>query len=190
MEARIPALAKDALGDTREADTTQPVIDFDSLYRAHARDVHRFVLFLSGNPDVADDIVSETFIRLWNARSRVDLATVRAYLLAIARNLFLQQQRHAHRRAALNDRVIDGNPGPEQRAGSRDQLRAVLAALQTLPEVDRAALLMRADDGLPYAEIAATLGISVASAKVKVHRARLALGRLVPDAVPQPKEKS
>ena len=78
------------------------LIDFEGLYQAHAKDVHRFALFLSGRHDQADDIVSETFIRLWSARSRVDLATVRSYLFTIARNLYLQQQRHRRRGVALD----------------------------------------------------------------------------------------
>ena len=49
------------------------------------------------------------------------------------------------------------------------------AALDALPEADRSAVLMRANGGLPYEEIAAVLRISVAAAKVKVHRARLKL---------------
>jgi len=167
--------------DTRdEPGAMAPVIDFEGLYRAHARDVHRFVLFLSGRPDLADDIVSETFIRLWNARSRVDLPTVRGYLFAIARNLYLQQVRHDGRRADLPEHVVDREPGPDEQAGSRDELRVVLAALQQLPEIDRAALLMRADEELSYQEIAAALGISAVSARVKVHRARLALAQMVP----------
>lgn len=160
-----------------------PVVDFESLYRAHAREVHRFVLFLSGDAALADDIVSETFIRLWDARDRLDLATVRGYLFTIARNLFLQQRRHATRRVDLDEHVTDTQPLPDRRAGARDELRAVLAALQTLPDVDRAALLMRADQDLSYAEIAAALGITVTAAKVKVHRARLKLAeRLRPRA--------
>ncbi|HEY3382514.1 MAG TPA: sigma factor [Vicinamibacterales bacterium] len=59
------------------------MIDFSELYKAHAHEVHRFVLFLSGDRALADDVVSETFIRLWHARSRVDLGTVKAYLLTI-----------------------------------------------------------------------------------------------------------
>jgi RNA polymerase sigma-70 factor (ECF subfamily) len=47
--------------------------------------------------------------------------------------------------------------------------------MMRLPETDRAALLMRAMEGMPYEQIARTLDISVSSAKVKVHRARLAL---------------
>lgn len=84
--------------------------------------------------------------------------------------------------------MVDPGPGPEQQAGARDRLRAVLAALQSLPEVDRAALLMRADDELSYAEIGAALGISEVLARVKVHRARLALTQMVLASAPAPKE--
>lgn len=76
---------------------------FSELYQAHARDVHRFALFLSGDSALAEDIVSETFIRLWHARERVELPTVKAYLLAIARNLFLAHRRQLHRQAELRD---------------------------------------------------------------------------------------
>ena len=76
--------------------------------------------------------------------------------------------------------MIDRRPGPEKLAGDQDQLRLVMEALAGLPEVDRAAVLMRADEGLAYEEIAVALGISVASAKVKVHRTRLKLAELLP----------
>ena len=59
------------------------MIDFAELYRTHAGDVHRFALFLSGNPALADDILSETFIRLWHARDRVDLTTVKGTFFLI-----------------------------------------------------------------------------------------------------------
>ena len=148
---------------------------FSELYRAHAADVRRFALFLSGDSSLADDLVSETFIRMWNARARVDLTTVKAYLFAIARNLYLQHCRHESRRAEIDDRLADSGPGPHERAHARGELDAVMAVLQALPEVDRAAVLMRAEDELSYAEIAKALGISEVAAKVKVHRARLKL---------------
>lgn len=150
-------------------------IDFSALYRAHVGDVRRFALFLSGDAALADDIVSETFVRAWHARSRLDLTTVKAYLFAIARNLYLQQRRRANRLNPLDDRLADPGPGPHEQMRAQQDLDAVLAALQELPEIDRAAVLMRADDAMPYEEIAKALGISVSSAKVKVHRARLKL---------------
>jgi len=57
----------------------------------------------------------------------------------------------------------------------REEFRAVLRRLQELPEIDRAALLMRAQDGMAYEEISRALGISLSSTKVKIHRARLVL---------------
>jgi RNA polymerase sigma-70 factor, ECF subfamily len=150
---------------------------FSELYQAHAGDVYRFALFLSGDPDLAEDIVSETYIRLWHARERVDLSTVKAYLLAIARNLFLDQRRRAVRRAALEDDHADPRPGPDAAAASRDELQAVLVELQKLPEADRAAVLLRAEEGLSYEEIAAVLHMTPAAARVKVHRARARLTR-------------
>ena len=157
------------------ADDTPDSINFSRLYRAHARDVHRFALFLSGDATAADDIVSETFVRAWQARSRLDLTTVKAYLFAIARNLYLQQRRGGNRSGPLDDQLADPAPGPHERIQARRNLNTVLSALQQLPEVDRAAVLMRAHDEMPYDDIAKALGISVSSAKVKVHRARLKL---------------
>jgi len=158
------------------------VIDFSGLYQAYARDIHRFATLLSGDPALADDVVSETFIRLWYARARVDLTTVKSYLLTIARNLILHESRYLRRLAVFDETTADGGPGPEDRLRSRRELQWVLAALQKLPEVDRAAVLMRAEEGMSYEQIAAALGISLAAAKVKVHRARLKLAEVRKEA--------
>src|SRR5262245_36059519 len=97
-----------------------PVIEFPALYKSHAREVHRFALLLSGDPALAEDITSETFIRLWAARARIDLATVRGYLLTIARNLYLHERRHLRRMTALDDSgaaggPADAGPAPDER---------------------------------------------------------------------------
>jgi RNA polymerase sigma-70 factor (ECF subfamily) len=148
------------------------VTTIDTLYREHAGRVYRFALSLSGNRAVAEDLTSETFVRLWTARERVDLTTVLGYLLTITRRLYLQGLPRERRGQPLVIEPADQRPGHDVVVEGRDALDAVLADLQTLPEPDRAALLMRAHDGLPYEEIAAALGISAGAVKVKVHRAR------------------
>ncbi len=152
-----------------------PLVDFTGLYEQHAAHVHRFALYLSGDSALADDLTSEAFVRVWTARDRVELSTVRAYLFAIVRNLFLEARRRERRHAPLDERIRSTVPGPEDLADGHSQVRALLTALSGLPEIDRAALLMRADEALPYEDIANVLGISVGAAKVKVHRARLRL---------------
>ncbi len=152
-----------------------PLTDFAQLYREHSAHVHRFALYLSGDPALAEDLASEAFVRVWTARERVELTTVRAYLFAIVRNLFLQDRRRERRRAPLDEGMVDDRPDPEARAAGRSRLEAALDSLRALPEADRAAVLMRADGQMSYEEFAAVLRISGAAAKVKVHRARLRL---------------
>ncbi|MGH9363880.1 MAG: RNA polymerase sigma factor [Thermoanaerobaculia bacterium] len=155
--------------------------DLAALYERYAGDVYRFAFYLTGNRPNAEDIVSETFLRVWSARDDLRLATVRSYLFAIARNIHLQGRRRAWRSAPLPDGLPDPGPGPAATAEGRSELAAVLKSLGELSEPDRAALLMRACGELSYREIAAALGISEPAAKVKVHRARLKLAPLRPE---------
>lgn len=154
-------------------------LDFGQLYERHARDVFRFVLYLTGHRADAEDITAEAFARAWSARGAIRVGTVKAYLLMIARNLVKDRHRSPWRTDAVGEALVDSRAGPEKAAQDREELRAALAALARLPEADRAAMLMRAVAGLSYAEIAATLGTSAVAARVQVHRARMKLGSLL-----------
>jgi RNA polymerase sigma-70 factor (ECF subfamily) len=102
---------------------------------------------------------------------------VRSYLFATARNVYFQQLRRARRETSLDPALP--SPGSLAReAESREQLRQTREAMRQLPEIDRAALLLRFEEGLAYEEIAAVLRLPVATAKVKVHRARLRLAQI------------
>lgn len=147
--------------------------NFNELYQKYANDVFRFALYLCGNVKWAEDLTSETFVRAFVRQNTLRLPTVKAYLLAIVRNLYLQQLRHESRFTQLDDHLPDHALQPEANAELASELQHVLRAMQTLPELDRAALLMRTLYEMPYQEIAATLGISLSAARVKVHRARL-----------------
>ena len=61
---------------------------FGDLYGEHSQAVYRFALGLSGNAAEAEDLSAEAFARIWQAGERVQLGTVRAYLLTIVRNLY------------------------------------------------------------------------------------------------------
>lgn len=149
--------------------------DFSALYQKYAPDVFRFALYLCGNRAEAEDITSETFVRAWTSPEPIRAATLRGYLFTIARNLFLQGLRKSKRHVELSEEVRDPQASPQTQAEDKAEFRAVLAGLQRLPEADRAALAMRAFEGMHYEEIAQALGIPLATVKVKIHRARLAL---------------
>jgi len=151
------------------------LVDFHSLFERHSGDVYRFALYLSGDPSLAEEIAQETFVRAWVMPGEVRGGTVKAYLLTIARNLYRAERKRVVRQVALDGTLPDPKPGPETVASGRFELDAVLEALKALPEADRAALLMHAQDGLPYATIASALGLSIAAVKIRVHRARIKL---------------
>lgn len=151
------------------------ITDFHSLYQSYAPQVRRFALFLCGSAELADDLTSETFVRAWTSRGKIREATVKAYLFTIARNLFRDHLRRNSRFTELEDSLPDEAPGVVERAEHKAELDAVMAELQKLPEVDRAALLMRVQEEMSYEEIAQALGLLVTTVKVKVHRARLRL---------------
>ncbi len=165
-----------------EANGTPKAITFTELYRNHSRAVYQFALYLSGDPALAEDIVSEAFLRIWDSAAAVRMETVRGYLFTIARNLFLHDMRHKARQDPLED-IHSVAAVAVQELVSKEDLRNTLAALQTLPETDRAALLLRAQEGISYEEIARILGLSLSSVKVKIHRARVFLAQHVKGVV-------
>ena len=151
------------------------MLDFHTLYQSYAPQVHRFALFLCGDATLADDITSEAFVRAWTARGKIREATVKAYLFTIARNLYRDHLRRSNRLTELEESLPDPAVGVASRTEPKAELETVIAALHKLSEVDRAALLMRAQEGMSYEEIAQALDLPVTTVKVKVHRARLKL---------------
>jgi len=152
-------------------------MDFSEIYERYARDVHRFALYLCGNYALAEDLTTEAFVRGLCGPPDLRVDTVKAYLFAIARNLYRDTSERQNRlvsmekvperkdRAPLTDRAIEG----------QQTLLAVLQAIQKLPEPQREALVLSVDHDLRYDQIGAILGCSVAAVKVRIHRARLEL---------------
>jgi RNA polymerase sigma-70 factor (ECF subfamily) len=156
-------------------------MDFASLYRQYAGDVFRFAYFLSGNHALAEDIAAETFARALTAGDRIQTGTVKAYLLRIARNLFVDAVRRDTRLENLTgseEQISDPAPNPEAVTRSRMELEFTWHALATLSEGERSALLMSAVTGLSHEQIAVALDCSVPAVKLRIHRARLRLRQL------------
>ena len=148
------------------------MLTFEELYDGYATQVYRFAFWLAGDGSEAEDITSDTFIRAWANHSAIRTQTLKAYLMAIARNVYLQQQRRRKRQVALEDIHPDPGPQPEKLAEVGLEITRVQRILRSLSENDRAAFILRVEHQLPYAEIARVLELSVNAAKVKVHRVR------------------
>jgi len=148
------------------------MINFQDLYESYANEVYRFALWLAGDRLEAEDITSETFIRAWVHNSKIRTETLKAYLFTISRNIYLQHQRKRKHQVVLEDVHHDPAPGPDKLTESQLKLQRVQRVLQTLPEIDRAAFVLRVQHELPYDEIARVLELSLTAIKVKVYRVR------------------
>jgi len=152
-------------------------VTLTALYRQHAPALYRFALRLCGDPAAAEDLVAETFCTAVAGGGPTAPASGAALLFGTLRHHALHRRRTAARRpsAPLEQAAGHAAPSdPERDASARADLAATLADLQALPEEVRTALLLRAE-GLPYEGIAAVVGGSVGAAKIRVHRARVAL---------------
>lgn len=112
-----------------------------------------------------DDLIQETYVRVLRSREKNPLASPKAYLFAVARNLAL----HRHRRLAADTALRSELPllaGPEAETGAAEnehhqrRLALLTEAIQTLPDRCRQIFTLRRIYGLSQAEIAAQLGLS------------------------------
>jgi len=157
----------------------QDSVTFHQLYSQYAKDVYRFSYWLTGDPDEAKDVTSETFVRVWTSTNEIRVESVKAYLFTIARNLYLHTKRKTKRSVRLEEEMRDTALQPDQAAEVRSELDEVMKALQTLSEIDRTVFIMRMEDELSYEEIAGSTGLSVSAVKVKVFRARAKIHSLI-----------
>lgn len=148
---------------------------FHELYERHAGELHRFAVWLSGDADVAKDIVAETFARVWTSDEPLRMESVRAYLFTIARNIHRQMTRTERRMVRLHEEHQPAVHEPDRGSDAADELAVVLQELKKFPAADRRVMMLKVDKERSYEEISRETGLSIAAIKVKIHRMRRAL---------------
>jgi RNA polymerase sigma-70 factor (ECF subfamily) len=156
-----------------ELSTTEPTTArFDALYRETASDVFAYVMTLLRDRAAAEDVTAVTFERAYRRQASFDAkrGTQRAWLYGIARNAALDELRARKRTAALlaDPEAPQAPPEDDETALRRATVRAALAELDPR---ERELIALKFHTGLSNAEIAKVLGISVANAGTRVHRA-------------------
>jgi RNA polymerase sigma-70 factor (ECF subfamily) len=135
---------------------------------------------LSGNRDLADDLVQETLLKAWAARKRFQAGTnMRAWTFIILRNLFLSQMRRARFKGEWDDltasKILAAPASQERHVDLGDLQRALLH----LPQPQREALILVGAGGFAYEEAAEICGCAVGTIKSRVARGRVALEQLM-----------
>src|SRR5215213_7278308 len=155
--------------------------EFTMLFQDFYPSLCRFLeCLLGGRAALAQDLAQESFLQLHRtAWGTLPAAEARFWLYRVARNMAINEFRKSNTRYRLFDRVVEvmrpraRNPEQEYEAQERNTL--VLEMLQTLPEDQRAALLLREQEQLSYKEIGQVLKVSESKVKVDIFRARASL---------------
>jgi RNA polymerase sigma-70 factor (ECF subfamily) len=181
-------------------DLTSPE-SFEALVREHQGMVFRTLTRLTGPGAQVEDLAQEAFLRLYRAlpEFRGD-ATISTYLYRIVYNVAQDEwkRRRKERSFVASEPVLDGEESdagwiesfagdelteharnPEQRMADAEMLATVEAALQQLPAIERAVLVLYHQEECSYEGIAAALELPINTVRTHLHRGRKRLSELV-----------
>ena len=162
---------------------------FAQLVEANQNKIYTLALRMTGNPEDGADLAQEAFLRAWRAlpdfQGESGFST---WLYRLASNLCIDfLRREKRRRSALRISSLDDDEGslpgeipdrrftPEQELERRELQTAVDRGMAQLSDEHRQVLVLRAVEGLSYAEIADVLDLEAGTVKSRIARARLAL---------------
>jgi RNA polymerase sigma factor (sigma-70 family) len=149
-------------------------MDAAGLFEEHHEALLRYLVRLTGDPDLARDAAQEAFVRLVTHPPRDERP--RAWLFTVATNLVREWSNTRRRRLRLLDAgaglatAADPPPGPDAAAESAELRATVSAALAGLSARERTVLLMR-EEGFRHREIAEVVGATTASVGTMIARA-------------------
>jgi RNA polymerase sigma factor (sigma-70 family) len=141
----------------------------------HEPGLLRYALRLTGDPQAAQDVVQETFLRLCQAqRAEVDGHTG-PWLFRVCRQRILDLHRKEQRMPIVETSTVNGHAslaaGPDQQCQTSDEARAALAALATLSSDQQEVVRLKFNDGLSYRDISDVTGHTVSNVGVLLHTA-------------------
>lgn len=171
--AVVVAPARSAAGDSDVADRARWFVEevhpHGSQLRAYLKNAYPMV------GDV-DDVVQESYLRLWKARAVQPIESARGFLFEVARRLAIDLARRG-RRSPIDQqvdvsrlRIQDGGPGVFETVSRNEKILLLADAIESLPGKCRAIFVLRRLKGVPQKEVAARLGLSERTVEVQVSR--------------------
>ncbi|MFC9689366.1 sigma-70 family RNA polymerase sigma factor [Kribbella sp. NPDC056951] len=158
------------------------LVALDNFIRALHLDVRRYVSYLSADPQSADDLTQETFLRALKSLHRFEArSSARTWLLSIARRTVADDLRHQASRPKISDhdwQHAAEQAQPRNLPGFDDGI-ALTDLLDKLPTDRREVFVLTQLAGFPYEDAATHLGCPTGTVRSRVARARMTLASLV-----------
>jgi RNA polymerase sigma-70 factor (ECF subfamily) len=161
-------------------------LELERLYGRLEKPIYNVVYRWLWNADDAHDVVQEAFVRLWDARARVDAATGEPFVYRIALNLAASRLRRRKRWAWVPleaVRALLAEAHPEDEAVGRQEHERVRMAVQRLPDELRNVVLLCELTDMTYEQIGRVLAIPPGTVGSRRHRALETLRREIETGV-------
>ncbi len=146
--------------------------NFKELYNQHVKAIRNYIYYRSGDVEIADDITQDTFVKIWEKRSSIDIKNVKSLLYKISGQLFLD---HIRKNKIKTEYVVEMkfklNDDDENSEESDILRKKCEKALVDLSEKERVVFLMSRKDELKYSEIAENLNIGVKAVEKRMSSA-------------------
>ena len=140
---------------------------YKTLYHLLAPGLHRFSISMVRSPEVAEEIVSDVFIKIWQIRDRLEgIENLKVYLYTITRNFSINYLHRSHKNSSLSIDSLDIEPvitygNPEELCISAEIIAKLRNAIGELPPQCRLIFQLAKEEGLRYKEIAEVMNLSV-----------------------------
>lgn len=150
---------------------------FEKLFDHLSSKIFRYAFLRLSSQEDAEDVLSGTFLRVWEYVQRHEqevVEHVEALIYRIARNLIIDQYRRRAPNISLDMLLEEGFELPDSAKNNPDKKAEYALALELLSQLEaseRDLLLLRHVEGLPVVDIAAVYGITENNASVRIHRA-------------------
>ncbi len=153
---------------------------FESLYRRELPMVYGLCLRMSGDENAAAELAQDVFVRAWNELGKFRGGNFSAWIFALGRNVILNDRRTRSRfaRVVTFEDDVDSVEPPGPRI-SHETALTIAAAVDQLPPRGRAVFTLHDVEGYSAEEIGDLLGISAATVRVHLHRARRRIGEML-----------
>jgi len=148
------------------------VTEYNLCVDSHSDNVYRFILKNIRDEQAAQDIVQDSFEKLWLKYREVSYAKAKSYLFTTAYHRMIDVVRNDNRVSRMNDDYDLADPSG---LPFSDVKKLLDEALQRLPEIQRTVVLLRDYEGYSYEEIGQITGLNESQVKVYIFRARVAL---------------
>jgi RNA polymerase sigma-70 factor (ECF subfamily) len=147
--------------------------EFVELFNEMYQPVKNYVYYKTGDMEIAEDVVQDTFVKIWEKRDEIRPKTVKALLYTIAGNLC--KNRFEHQQVvfefANNFKHEFNNSSPEFELELKEFNAKLQGAIEKLNEKNRTVFLMNRIDGLTYKQIAENLELSIKAVEKRMKNA-------------------